>query len=272
MAQIKKQDADVLLTSEQLKTLEKYQARMASFQAELQSYADEFGGIINRHYFNRENGFLDDQQNNLREVVLLQDRCEKLAESLGSDSQELKAFMKEIQKTADVDFSEAAARAPAAAEEAAEEEIPAAEEKVAAEPGTAAAEESAAGADYKDTPLIVRDPGELLDEKTQGGEISIKRFIDELSLREPENRDILYQISNKLRELLYNRKLIGYSATTMVYGRDKTLAQLIEDLQPIFLSDDLCELLIQDRFVGRDELAGLRLACDKGRELIYLVA
>ena len=289
MTQIKKQNTDIILTSEQLKKLESFQSRLTDLQAELKSQADEFDGIIDRHYFNRENGFLDDQQKNLREVVVLQTRIEKMAESLTKSSKELKSFMMDIQKSIQTEFPEEAVRAAEAEAAAADAETPAEEEekKVAELAETAGEKEaekgppadssdtvkpSAEAVSLKDTSLVIRDPGQLMDEKTQGGEISIKRFIEELALREPKNRDTLYQINTQLKELLYNRKLIGYSATSMVFGRDKTLAQLIEDLQPIFLSDAVRELLVQARYVGQDELDNLRLACDKERELVYLVA
>ena len=289
MAQIKKQTTDLLLTSEQLKKLEEFQSRLAGFQAELVSHTDEFDSIIDRHYFNRENGFLDDQQKNLQEVVILQSKVEKVAESLTKGSEELKSFMKNIQKGIKAEFPKEAVSVAEAKGAAADTEIPAAEEeKKLAEVAEAAGEKeaekgppadlpgavkpSAAAANLRDTSLVIRDPSGLMDEKTQGGEISIKRFIDELALREQKNRDTLYQINNQLKELFYNRKLIGYSATSMVFGRDKTLAQLIEDLKPIFLSDTVRELLVQGRCVGQDELDNLRLACDEKRELVYLVA
>ena len=275
MAQIKKQNTDIILTSEQLKKLESFQSRLTDLQAELKSQADEFDGIIDRHYFNRENGFLDDQQKNLREVVVLQTRIEKMAESLTKSSKELKSFMMDIQKSIQTEFPEEAVRAAEEEKKVAELAETAGEKE--AEKGPPAdspdtVKPSAEAVSLKDTSLVIRDPGQLMDEKTQGGEISIKRFIEELALREPKNRDTLYQINTQLKELLYNRKLIGYSATSMVFGRDKTLAQLIEDLQPIFLSDAVRELLVQARYVGQDELDNLRLACDKERELVYLVA
>ena len=282
MAKIAKQSTDLLLTVEQLKKLEEFQSNLADIQAELKSYVDEFAGIIDRHYFNRENDFLEDQQKNLREVVILQSRIEKAAESLAAGSKELKSFMMQIQKSVQGDFteevpSEPEAAADTAAPKAEEEKEPTAvgkpEYKESAPVAPTAAEASPPKAgELKDTPMVIRDPGELMDENTKGGEISIKRFIDELGLKEPKNRDTLYQINNQLKELLYNRKLIGYSATSMVFGRDKALVQLFEDLQPIFLSDVVRELLVQDQYVKQDELDKLRLACDNERELIYLVA
>ena len=281
MADIKKQETDIILSSDELKKLEKHQSLLAESQAELQSYAAEFEGIINRHYFNRENGFLDDQQKNLREVAILQGRIEKLMESLNSDSKELKSFMLKIQERLHTDFS----KAPAGVTETTVTEVgekPPAEvkeketaaEKSAVQPPSASskdAEAAGAAGGLKDTPLVLRGQSQLMAEKTAGGEISIKVLIMELRLREPDNRNILYQIDTQLKELLYNRKLIGYSATAMVFGRDRTLAQLFEDLQPIFLSDAVRELLVQGRYVGRDEVDKLRLACDKQRELVYQV-
>ncbi|MBN2290186.1 MAG: hypothetical protein JXQ83_12705 [Candidatus Glassbacteria bacterium] len=283
MAEIKRQDTDVLLTGEQLKKLDGYQSWLAELQAELDSCAAEYRSVIDRHYFNRENGFLDDQQKNLREIVVLQQRIEKLAGSLGDGSKELKSFMMNLQQSIHGDLTGQAPAGPEAAGEAvaevpspAGEQEPAqagaeADEQASKPPAPAAADTAGAADKLKDTLLVIRGGGELMDEKTQGGEISIRRFIEELGLRLPNNRDTLYQINTQLKELLYSRKLIGYSATSLVFGRDKTLIQLFEDLQPIFLSDALRELLVQSRHVARDELDSVRLACDKQRELIFLV-
>ncbi len=285
MANIAKQSTDVLLSVEQLKKLEEFQSGLADIQTELESYVDEFAGIIDRHYFNRENDFLEDQQKNLREVVILQSRFEKAAESLATGSKELKSFMMQVQKSVQGDFTEEVPSEPeetgeaaaTAAPKAEEEKEPAAagkpedEKSTPAAPAEAEASPPKAGK-LKDTPMVIRGPAELMDENTTGGEISIKCFIDELGLKEPKNHDTLYQINNQLKELLYNRKLIGYGATTMVFGRDKTLVQLFEDLQPIFLSDAVRELLVENRYVDQGELDKLKLACNNKRELIYLVA
>jgi hypothetical protein len=283
MAEIIRQNAEVILTSEELKKLEAFQSRIVENRGEFDSSVVELASIIDRHYFNRENGFLDDQQKNLREVVLLQSRIEKLAGDLSSASKELKSFMMSIQKKVQGDLEEAPSSPPKEAGDASETEIPpeqggkessAAGEQAAISP----AENSEAVISpqdrgvLKDTPLVIHGESDLLDEKTKGGEISIKRLIDELHLRDQKNRDTLYQINTQLKELLYNRKLIGYSATSMVFGRDKTLAQLLEDLQPIFLSDALRDLLVQDKYVGQGELESLRLACDNQRELVYSLA
>ena len=78
--------------------------------------------------------------------------------------------------------------------------------------------------------------------------------------------------ARELRKLLYERMLVGYSKTALVFGRDKTLNQLLEILEPIFLSENLRKLLVERRFISADEKEKLHLACNRNRELVYSVA
>ncbi|MEA2063267.1 MAG: hypothetical protein U9P14_06195 [Gemmatimonadota bacterium] len=284
MTGIIKQSADVILSTGQLKELEKYQSRLAGLSDLLGSCTGEFAGIIDRHYFNRENGFLDDQQKNLREVVLLQSSIDKLAGSLAERSQELKSFMMNLQTDIQGGSGGAGGRAVAPGPAAPEENKPPQAGEPAA-PGVAEEATAKAGPSrppvapkqeegkFKPSPLVLRSAtGDLMDGTTSGGEISIKRFINELALRDPGSREVLYQIDNQLRELLYNRKLVGYSASSIVFGRDKTLDCLIKELEPIFLSSAMRDLLVSRGMVTSDEQGALHLACDKDHQLIYLLA
>ena len=102
-----------------------------------------------------------------------------------------------------------------------------------------------------------------------GGEISIKLFFEELGILQPERRELLREITRQLHELLYERKLVGYSKTSLVFGRDRSLAQVLETLEPLFLSENICTLVAQRApEVGAAEL---RLGCTKGNELVYVV-
>ncbi len=98
MVEVKIQSSDMLLTREQLREIERYQARFGSLERELNGYMDDFLSVLNRHYFNRENGYLEEQQENLREVVVLQGKLENLAEILSAQAGELKSYMMSLQK------------------------------------------------------------------------------------------------------------------------------------------------------------------------------
>ena len=96
---IKSQLSEMLLSREQLHQIEHFQAQVGELERELTGTVDDFISVLNRHYFNRENGYLDEQQGNLREVVIIQSRLEKLAGKLAACTGELKTYMMALQKS-----------------------------------------------------------------------------------------------------------------------------------------------------------------------------
>ncbi len=281
MAEINSQQSELLLTREQLKELDHFQSKIVYLERELASYGDEFLSILNRHYFNRENGFLEDQQANLREVVVLQSKIEKLAGKLAACSGELKSFMMNLQNTlqgqispqqddthgSDTDKEKAVREVK---EEKTVKET--AEAKVAQPKGKADKSSAQAGsAAAASNPVVARKAEALLDKSVKGGEISLKLLFEELRLAEPQKKEILNEISTSLRKLLYDRQLVGYSKTSLVFSKDKTVSELLEIIKPIFLYGALLNLLIERNLISKEEKERLELACDKNRELIYFV-
>jgi len=282
MAEINSQQSELLLTREQLKELDHFQSRIVYLERELASCGDEFLSILNRHYFNRENGFLEDQQANLREVVVLQSKIEKLAGKLAACSSELKSFMMNLQNTLQGQISpqqddthESGPEKEKAVREIKEEKKvkDAAEVKDAPQPKGKAAKSSAqaGSAAAVSNPVVARKAETLLDKSAKGGEISLKLLFEELRLAEPQKKEIFNEISASLRKLLYDRQLVGYSKTSLAFSKDKTLSELLEIIKPIFLYGALLDLLIERNLISKEEKERLELACDKNRELIYFV-
>ena len=79
-----------------------------------------------------------------------------------------------------------------------------------------------------------------------------------------------YQISSLLRKLLYERKLIGYSKTSLVFGKNRTIDEVLEDLTLIFLSESIKQLLAVLGLINPGEGDQLKLACNAKRELIFI--
>ncbi|MEA1995984.1 MAG: hypothetical protein U9N45_00010 [Gemmatimonadota bacterium] len=432
MADPTKKDNDLLLSREQLKDLDRFHSRFTDLQHDLGSCQEEFLSILNRHYSSREEGYLEDQQENLREVVGLQSKMEALAKKIFSCSGMLKSFMMELQTNlqsqlssakeegarrgsehvelsldtgepatapsqpttgpveesagpgvpdempsepeepveefAEAQEPEAAfskpeetveefveAQEPEAAfsepEETVEEFVEAqepeaapsepekpveefaeAEELIAepepafseppiaplknapeegepvevpSEPGepaaatvepgepaeaqdqgveAAAQEEEAtpekpalgtpvtreAAEGIRKSPVINRTAERLYDETVSGGEISLKMIYSELRLPEPENQELFSEISADLMKMLISRKLVGYSKSSLVFGRNRTLAELLTDLQEVFISEGLVNLIKEKNLIDADEEAMLRLACNENRELVFV--
>ncbi len=130
----------------------------------------------------------------------------------------------------------------------------------------------AAAAKPSRSPLVDRAGENLADGSEKGGEVSLKLLFEALNLTKPQNSEIFNGISNALRKLLYDRKLIGYSKTSLVFGKDKSLEELLKDLQPIFVSEALQNLLLEKKLVSAGEESKLRLVCDSKRELVYSVS
>lgn len=267
MVKIKTQSSDILLTREQLKEIEHYQALFGELERELTGYMDDFLGVLNRHYFNRENGYLEEQQGNLREVVGLQGKLEKLAEGLLAQTSELKSYMMNLQKSLQGGAKGESPEAPAR-----EKAEPVAEKDAVQEPQKQAGKAPAVPAKATRSPLVNRSSENLADGSEKGGEISLKLLFGELNLAQQQNSEVFHEISNALKKLLYDRKLIGYSKTSLVFGKDKSLEELLEDLQPIFVSEALQKLLLEKKLVNSGEESKLRLVCDSKRELVYSVS
>jgi|GEM_PF-2626742 len=267
MVEVKTQSSDMLLTREQLREIELYQARFGSLERELNGYMDDFLSVLNRHYFNRENGYLEEQQENLREVVVLQNKLGKLAEILSAQAGELKSYMMSLQKSIQGGDERESPEAPALQKP---EAVP--KKGAIQEPKKQVEKVPAAAAKPSRSPLVDRTGENLADGSEKGGEVSLKLLFEALNLTKPQNSEIFNGISNALRKLLYDRKLIGYSKTSLVFGKDKSLEELLEDLQPIFVSEALQNLLLEKQLVSAGEESKLRLVCDSKRELVYSVS
>ncbi len=267
MVEIKTQPSDMLLTREQLREIERYHARFGELEKELTGYMDDFLSVLDRHYFNRENSYLKEQQENLREVVVLQSKLEKLAESLSAQAGELKSYMMSLQKSLHGGDESESPEAPARQKprEAPKEEAVQETQKKAEKAPAAAAKPSR-------SPLVDRTGENLADGSKKGGEISLKFLFEELNFTEPQNSEAFNEISNALQKLFYERKLIGYSKTALVFGKDKSLDELLEDLRLIFVSETLQKLLMEKGLISAGEKSKLRLVCDSKRELIYSVS
>ena len=274
MAEVKNQQGESILSREQLQGIERFQARFAEMERELSSLVGDFLSVLNRHYFNRENGFVKEQQQNLREVVALEGRLDKLGSTVSTQARELKNYMVQLQNTLhglpakpEAEQGEAEkVKATPAAEPATGKE--AARESTAK--GKTAKEISAKGEPRK-SDLVNRSGEGLADSAQKGGEISLKLLFEELHLSDQANAGVLGEINQAMRKLLYDRKLVGYSKTALVFGRDRSIDQLLEDLKPIFGSESLCGLLRDYKLIEPGEAENLKLACNEKRELLYLL-
>ncbi|OGG00997.1 MAG: hypothetical protein A3F83_02265 [Candidatus Glassbacteria bacterium RIFCSPLOWO2_12_FULL_58_11] len=267
---IKSQLSEMLLSREQLHQIEHFQAQVGELERELTGTVDDFISVLNRHYFNRENGYLDEQQGNLREVVIIQSRLEKLAGKLAACTGELKTYMMALQKSLHGKAVEEPVEPKGKAEESA-----AAGVAPDQPPATAAAREPArdkkAPGQVRSSAVVNRGNLELSPGAESGGEVSLKLIFEELKLAEPRYSAVSAEISSAMRKLLYDRRLVGYGKTSLVFGKDKTLDQLLEELKPVFTSEALRNLLLEKNLITAEEAAELRLACNKSRELIFSV-
>lgn len=267
MAEIRNNPEEVILSREQLREVEGFHASFAAIWNEMRDAVEEFDNIILRHYFNRENGYLDEQQNNLREIVILQSRLEDMASRLGNGAVSLKSFMKALQTSmhGGVTVTEASAQI--------KEDKPEPARQTPAEkpPQPSPQKDSSSKANnQRKSNLILTGEALLCDLSQRGGEISIKLFFEEMGLLRPDRYDLLREITRQLHELLYQRKLVGYSKTSLVFGRDQSLSDVLVSLEPVFLSESVKALLSTDG-VAPDG-AVLRLGCRQaGCELVYLI-
>jgi hypothetical protein len=268
MAEVKVNQPESLLSREQLKEVERFQARFGELERQLHHCVDDFLSVLNRHYFNRENGYLDEQQENLREIVTIQAKLESLASNMATGSAELKTRMLELQSNLQKQPGEkpAGQKAPddkPKPKESAQE--PEAEQPKQEKPKPKPAAPLGAAA----RGLIDREGGSLGDSGESGGEISLRLIFEGLRLTEPSNQDALNVISTQLRKLLYERKLVGYSKTSLVFGKNRTVAEVLEDLTPIFLSAQLMDIMVSSGLIDPGEGDLLVLGCTGKRELIY---
>ena len=95
MIEIKKQE-EVILSREQLERLDNFQAEFSGLVTRMRESVEEFGNIMLRHYFNRENGYLDEQRKNLREVAGLRDCLSELAGQMNGGTIELESFLRQV--------------------------------------------------------------------------------------------------------------------------------------------------------------------------------
>jgi hypothetical protein len=250
---------ELLISRKQLNELERFPSRLQEIEQELKSCADEFTGLIERHYFNRENGFLEEQRKNLGETAVLQERIEKLARDLAGGAGELKAFLQGLQKAELPEPVEKPAPPPSGEKKS---------DSTAANGGPVGMASGAAEGP-RPSPLILRGGDGLIDASTKGGEVSVRLLFEELKILQPQHRELLRQISLQLQELLYSHKLVGYSKSALVFGRETSLGQVLEALQPIFLSESIRHLLEENGLAGPGQ--EIRLACDQNRELVFQV-
>jgi len=267
MVEIRKSEGEVILSREQLREVENYQTAFAAIWNEMRDSVEEFDNIILRHYFNRENGYLEEQQNNLREIVVLQSRLEELAARLNGSSSELKAFMKALQDRMHgaSGGSDKAVSPPPATQSPAPSAPPGTNGVAEGSPAKAAVDKKNGA---RPSRLLLADRSQLADSSQRGGEISIKLFFEELGLLRPERHDLLREITRQLHELLYERKLVGYSKTSLVFGRDCSLAEVLVSLEPVFLSESVRALLAAE--APSTEGVRLTLGCGSGGELVYV--
>ncbi len=246
-----RREDSLLLSREQLRELDHCQARVVELERELAACGDEFLSILNRHYFNRENGYLEDQRQNLREVTLLKGRLEELAGRLAAASSGLGEFMDGLRRELSAEPEAAAA--------------------VAVPAGKASAQPRPARDSALPSPVVVRDSLEW-EPGQRGGELSLKLVFQELRLGDPARRELLEELSGALRRLLYDRQLVGYSKTSLVFGPDRSLGELLEALRPLFLSEAMLGLLRELHLVTGEETGSLELASNPDRELVFRVA
>ncbi|MBW7997735.1 MAG: hypothetical protein FVQ81_14405 [Candidatus Glassbacteria bacterium] len=272
MAEIKLTQPETLLDREQLREVERFQARFAELELQLHNCVDEFLSVLTRHYFNRENGYINEQQENLREIVTIQSKLEAMAANMATGAAELRKRMLELQK----DLQQQGG-APAEPEKPEQAEEPAGETgKAEQEPEQKAKaeadkpeEKQASRAPVVDR-LIVKGEARLADTTEAGGEISLKVIFDGLRLTDASNAEALNEISSALRKLLYDRKLVGYSKTSLVFGKNRTVGEVLEDLTPVFLSETVEELMVVSSLIEPGSAEKLGLACNVNRELVYI--
>ena len=263
---------DTLLSKEQLREVERFQARFAGIERQLHDCVDEFLSVLNRHYFNRENGYIDEQAANLREIVTIQSKLELLAASMSAGAGELKTRMLELQRELQSQAGGAThgpkrAPLPEPGPEAGARNDGQAEAKSEPVPGPEVTSKGEPAQKYR---LMGGDGEKLCDGSEAGGEISLKLVFEDMRLADPSNTEALNQVSSALRKLLYERKLIGYSKTSLVFGKNRTVDEVLADLEPIFFSDAIKQLLISRGLIGPGEVGRLRLACNVRRELVYV--
>jgi hypothetical protein len=276
MAEVKTSQPDSLLNRDQLREVERFQAKFAELERQLHYCVDEFLSVLNRHYFNRENGYLKEQEDNLREIVTIQSKLEALAGNMSTGAAELKSRMIELQQN--IHSQEPATQPPPKPDpqtpETSEKETgePAKKESQAAE-STPAPKKSSAAPGKKLTGvkgLIAGTGVKLADTAESGGEISLKLVFEGLKLTDPDNAAALNHVSSSLRKLLYDRKLVGYSKTSLVFGTNRTVGEVLQDLSEIFLSPQLKELMTTGGLVEPGGADSLQLACNEKRELVYI--
>lgn len=268
MVEVKVNQPETLLNREQLREVERFQAKFAELERQLHHCVDEFLSVLNRHYFNRENGFLSEQQENLREIVTIQSKLESLAANMATGSTELKNRMLELQRELQKQSGAAQGTArpktsPAEQPLASQEEVPqSASEKPDRQNPSTVPSPVAGG-------MIDREGQAMADTSESGGEISLRLVFEGLRLTDSANSEALGTISTALRKLLYDRKLVGYSKTSLVFGKNKTMGEVLQDLTPIFLSTPILELMRAQKLIDPGEGERLALACNQSRELIY---
>lgn len=273
------QSDDVVLTREQLAELEEHRERLMVLERELSECLDEYAAVIERHYFNREHGYVQEQQQNLREIATIQGSLDKLGKRLNEQSASLKSRMIALESSLHGLDSGAREKTGDTADDTADSDKKdgKAEKKGTSAsvgdkqdaPGGKSGQKKAGGP--KKTPLVVREAGALGDMTVSGGELSLRVMFEQLDLAGPLNREVLNEISQALRKMLYDRKLIGYSKTSLVFGRNKTLVELIRELEPIFLSDTVRGIVLEKGLVTEQESGRLRLTMDSDRELVFTV-
>lgn len=262
MVEVKINQPETLLNRDQLREVEQFQAKFVELERQLHRCVDEFLSVMNRHYFNRENGYLDEQAENLREIVTIQSKLEAMAGNMTTGAVELKTRMLELQRELQ---KKSGAPGPEKSSPAATGAKPAKDEKPAPKAKTSAK----GGAALKHA-LIGGGGAKLTDGSEAGGEISLRLMFEGLCLADPANAETLNQISSALRKLLYERKLIGYSKSSLVFGKNRTVDDVLGDLTSIFLSDSIRQLLAVLNLVDPGEGGQLMLACNGKRELIFI--
>lgn len=270
MIEIRKNQGEVILSREQLERIEGFQSEFSNLTHGIRESVEEFENVILRHYFNRENGFLDLQLENLRELDELRDRLSGLAGQLSGGAAELRDFLREVRPE-----KESRSVRGTAGHEVPGNTPPSPDriEHRGAQEGKGDVKTPGkvpAGGEARRSPLVLADAAQLEDVSIQGGEISIRLFFEELGILRPERRELLKDITRQLHDLLYDRKLVGYSKTSLVFGRDRTLAQVLESLNPIFLSEQIRAMLDNNFTVPPG--AELHLGCTRERELVYVVS
>jgi hypothetical protein len=266
MVEVRLNQPESLLSRDQLQEVERFQSKFAELERQLHNCVDEFISVLNRHYFNRENGYLDEQVENLREIAKIQNKLEALAGNMTGGAGELKARMLELQRELQKQPGEQEPPPASKSESAAKSGKKTQNKKQPAQ----SAEDAQKGKATKSHALIGAEGEKLTDGSEAGGEISLKLVFEGMRLTDPTNAEALNQISSLLRKLLYERKLIGYSKTSLVFGKNRTIDEVLEDLTLIFLSESIKQLLAVLGLINPGEGDQLKLACNAKRELIFI--